>query len=98
MAVLNHPAAKWDTSTALRQTDDGKHRRPLQAKSDVELSIGVAASTTTVLDSALSVGVGPGSEASGGEENVRVIPLIHPCGDFTLAQRASTRPQVALIM
>jgi hypothetical protein len=37
MAVLNHPAAKWDTSTALRQTDDGKHRRPLQAKSDVEL-------------------------------------------------------------
>jgi hypothetical protein len=97
MPVLNHPAAKWDTSTALRQTDDRKHRRPLQAKSDVELSIGVAASTTTVLDSALSV-VGPGSEASGGEENVRVIPLIHPCGDFALAQRASTRPQVALIM
>jgi len=102
MPVLNHPAAKWDTSTALRQTDDRKHRRPLQAKSDVEPSIGVAASTTTALDSALSVEskplVGPGSEASGGEENVRVIPLIHPCGDFTLAQRASTRPQVALIM
>jgi hypothetical protein len=55
MPVLNHPAAKWDTSTALRQTDDRKHRRPLQAKSDVELSIGVAASTTTALDSALSV-------------------------------------------
>jgi hypothetical protein len=63
-----------------------------KAKSDVELPIGVAASTTTVLDSALSVEskplVGLGSEASGGKEQfhyVRVIPLIHPCGDFALA-------------
>jgi hypothetical protein len=54
-----------------------------KAKSDVELPIGVAASTATVLDTALSVEskhlVELGSEASGGEEQfhyVRVIPLI----------------------
>jgi hypothetical protein len=43
-----------------------------KAKSDVELPVGVAASTTTVLDTALPVEskhlVGLGSEASGGEE------------------------------
>jgi hypothetical protein len=56
-----------------------------KAKSDVELPIGVAASTATVLDTALSVEskhlVELGSEASGGEEQlryVRVIPLILP--------------------
>jgi hypothetical protein len=70
-----------------------------KAKSDVELPIGVAASTTSVLDTALSVEskalVGLGSEASGREERfhyVRVIPLIHPCGDFALALGHGWRP------